>query len=162
MSDATEKMEITSSDIGPIDPAIGDSQQLAPVPSISKMLESGQANVHNFVGDRESTYKFVATACGPDTIRSKESIDKVIDIKYYLAHLVEMVDRKAGEYQDQTRIVIVSKDGKYYSFVSGGIVSAIDLIRSTFGDVPWETELRHRVVEHQTRSGQTMLSLVPA
>lgn len=143
-------------------PESPSKNEFVPVPSIGKMLENGAANIHNFVGDRESTYKFVAKACGPDTIRSKESIDKVIDIKYYLAHNVEMVDRKAGEIQDQIRIVLVTKDDKFYSFVSGGIVGAIDLIRSTFGDVPWETELRHRVVEHQTRSGMTMLSLVPA
>lgn len=130
-----------------------------PAKTIAAKLDRGDANVHNFDGDSREKYRRIAIACGSNTVKSDDSIGKEIDLKYYFAHRVEMIDQKTGEAFDQTRIVLFDKNDVAYSFVSGGIVDSINLLISAFGQGPWIEPMAHKVIESRTNSGRKMLSL---
>ena len=111
-------------------------------------------------GKRE-TKKAIYNAIQNATDRIENNINKTIEIVNVIAHPVELTDENTGEIMTAVRTVLVTKDGKSYEAVSGGIANAISRIMSIMGSPDggeWEKEpVKALIVQKPTRNGNNKI-----
>ena len=111
-------------------------------------------------GKRESK-KAIYNAIQNATDRIENNINKTIEIVNVIAHPVELFDEETGEVFEAIRTVLVTKDGKSYEAVSGGIANAISRIMSIMGSPDggeWEKDpIKATIVQKPTRNGSNKI-----
>jgi hypothetical protein len=133
----------------------------APGKTIRFRLQNGEGPFHNFVGDTQELWRFIAKMTGGDSIKGADCLGSIIELKHYYVHNIEMENRNTGELITVPRTALMDSEGKVYTFVSNGIVDAIDTIRSIFGDGPYASNVKFKVISVRTRIGSTTYSIVP-
>lgn len=93
-----------------------------------------------------------------------DHINEVIEVVNVVAHPVELLDEDTGEIVQALRTVLVAKDGKSYTAVSGGITNALSRIFSIIGSPDggaWEKEpVKMKVKQVKTRNGNNKVNTI--
>ena len=89
--------------------------------------------------------------------RLSDYIDQQIEVTDFIAYPT-IVRSEVGPPNYQTRIILVSKDGKAYASVADGVYESLKKIIAIVGMAPWNG-LRFTPVEKQTRNNQTTITL---
>lgn len=93
-----------------------------------------------------------------------DHINEVIEVVNVVAHPVELLDEETGEIVQALRTVLVAKDGKSYTAVSGGITNALSRIFSIIGSPDngaWEKEpVKMKVKQVKTRNGNNKVNTI--
>lgn len=127
-----------------------------------KLRLENESTVHNFTGSAHEVWKALAKCSGSGVKGQDDQPKDGIAVRNFMAHTVEMVNRKTGEITNPARIVLVTPEGDCYAFVSDFLGDSIDLIIASFGIGPWEPPIKLRVNESPTRSGFKVLTIDPA
>ena len=116
---------------------------------------------HNFNGSQDEQWAMAAKCAGSDCENASEHINQVLCIKYWYHHRVEITDQDTGEIRECDRVVLISADGEFISFVSAGVMAGLQLIRQFKGDGPYDPAVRVKLKQNLTRSGHTINDLEP-
>jgi hypothetical protein len=131
-------------------------------PTLRSRLANGEGPLHNFVGNTQELWAFTARMTGGDARKGGESLGEIITLKSYYCHNIEMENQKTGEIITVPRTALMDQNGTVFTFVSGGIVDALDTVRSIFGDGPYGNDVRFKVRQVRTRSGGNTYTIDPA
>ena len=105
-------------------------------------------------GTRKSKVAIYNAIQTPDG-KIADHINQVLEVVNVVAHPVTLTDEETGELFTALRTVLVTKDGKSYEAVSGGIANAISRIMSIVGpptDGAWEKEpVKMKIKQVQTK-----------
>jgi hypothetical protein len=129
--------------------------------TLRQRLVDGETPIHNFQGEGLEKWQFLARMTGSDTLKSNDAIGKMVDPTLWYVHLIEMEDKKTGELTMQPRVAIMARGGQVYSFVSWGIVDALDTLREVFGDGPYDERVKFTVEQVNTRGGNRTFAFKP-
>lgn len=93
-----------------------------------------------------------------------DHINEVLEVVNVVAHPVTLVDENTGEVVNALRTVLIDKNGKAYTAVSGGIASALSRIMSIIGEPTggaWEKEpVRMKIKQVKTRNGVNKVNTI--
>lgn len=114
-------------------------------------------------GSRKSAIKIYNAINSADE-QLADHINEVLEIVNIVAHPVELVDEEDGEVFTALRTILIAKDGKAYSAVSGGITNSIARIFAIVGKPDggaWEKEpVKIKVKQVQTRNGNNKVNTI--
>lgn len=142
-------------------PEVSRTADAAKPRTLRQRLVDGETPIHNFQGDGLEKWQFLARMTGSDTLKSNDAIGKMVDPTLWYVHLIEMEDKKTGELTMQPRVAIMARGGQVYSFVSWGIVDALDTLREVFGDGPYDERVKFTVEQVNTRGGNRTFAFKP-
>lgn len=129
---------------------------------MSQLLGSGSVlEVSNFDGTPMERWELSSLATDGESVKSGESVNKEIEVKYFYMHKVDIVDKKTGEVNSCVRTVLIDPDRTCYSFVSAGVAMSVYRMCMQFGKLPFNPPLKVRVESRAVGGGQKMLVLVP-
>ncbi|HET6917663.1 MAG TPA: hypothetical protein VFH56_16370 [Acidimicrobiales bacterium] len=117
----------------------------------------GIATNIDLVGDE--AFALVLKAQNQPTVPTESVEQTPFPVRYYYAHQVELANQRTGEVEERTRLVLISPELETCSFVSGGILDSLDLLRRFKGDGPYDPPLCVLAARQKTRGGNTMLRL---
>lgn len=122
----------------------------------------GSQAFHNFSGDKLEVWRMTCVATGPDCKKASDAINKVIRLKWFYCHKVELVSDKTGEITESARCVLIERDETAYAFVSAGL--ARDLIRliDAFGKGPYPDGIPLMIRQLDLKNQRRTYQLVPA
>lgn len=143
--------------------AVGSEQQgeVRTKKGLLARLQSGESPIHNFGGTPSDQWRLIAAATGATAKPISENTNVSINLRYWFAHLIELVNQKTGEMTEVPRLVMFDKDGECYSAVSDSLLSQIDNIIASFGEGPYDDIVKFKVVSARTRSGGNIYNVVP-
>ena len=146
----------------------------------NEMLETGTADLgesrdllsrsdqslyssHNFVGSKEELFRLTSLALGHGCLAGSDHIGAVIEVKFWFVHEVSRVNNH-GEVETWPRTVLITPEGKAYSFGSHGVFDSVKLIAQFYGRKPLDPALKFRVVQLTTanKNRLTILEQVTA
>lgn len=90
---------------------------------------------------------------------AEDYINRTIEISHVLMHSVEMTDHATGENNPEIRTILIGPDGKKVSFVSRGIVDAIQLIARYGSPPPWDPPIKLLLKRKQLSHGRSTYTL---
>lgn len=163
-------MATGNSDPHPDYVADGDDSDagLIPVNQESRVLSAQEAFsragdcLHNFDGDKMQVWKLSALATGPQCLSADDCANRVIKIRYWYVHRIEMVNKETGEVMTPMRVVLIDSDGNAFGFVSNGVFQSLSQLVNIVGRGPYDPPLELRIVSTKLASKRSMLSIVPA
>lgn len=91
-----------------------------------------------------------------------QHLEHPFPLSHWIAKKIELADNETGEVQKMIRLVLISPEKETLDFVSIGAVASLDLIRTLYGDGPFDPPLPLIVKLEKTRSGFNLLRLRPA
>lgn len=93
-----------------------------------------------------------------------DHINEILEIVNVVAHPVTITDEVTGEIKEALRTVLIDKNGKAYTAVSGGIANAMSRIMSIIGEPTngaWEKEpVKMKVKQVKTRNGNNKVNTI--
>ena len=93
-----------------------------------------------------------------------DHINEVLEVVNVVAHPVTLTDEETGEIVECLRTVLITKDGKGYVAVSGGIANALSRIMSIVGEPTngaWEKEpVKMKIKQVKTRNGNNKVNTI--
>ena len=93
-----------------------------------------------------------------------DHINEVLEVVNVVAHPVTLTDEETGEIIEALRTVLITKDGKSYVAVSGGIANALSRIIGIVGAPDggaWEKEpVRMKIKQVKTRNGNNKVNTI--
>ena len=107
----------------------------------------------------DEAFALVLKAQNQPTIPGESLEQTPFPVKYYYAHQVELTNQRTGEVEERTRLVLISPELETCSFVSGGVLDSLDLLRRFKGDGPYDPALRVMAARQKTRGGNVMIRL---
>lgn len=114
-------------------------------------------------GTRKSQVAIFNAVNGADEQISNH-INEVLEIVNVVAHPVTLVDEVTGEVIEALRTVLIDKNGKAYTAVSGGIANALSRIFSIIGTPDggaWEKEpVKMKIKQVKTRNGNNKVNTI--
>lgn len=115
---------------------------------------------HNFPRDPREQGRLRFLACS-DTDRRADDIgpEDVLEVRYYYAHMVEIVD-DGGEVNRVPRTVLILKDNSTVGFVSEGVFSSVANLHIMSQGKPFDPCLPVKLVKKKAKRG-TVLTLRP-
>jgi hypothetical protein len=89
-----------------------------------------------------------------------DNVGTILEIVDVVLHVVELEDEQTHKIEPCIRTVVIDKDGKIYTAVSGGVAKSIQNIFAFVGSAPWREEpVKVVPVEVKTKKGFRMLQL---
>ena len=104
---------------------------------------------HNFAGSKEELFRLTALALGHGCLPGSDHIGAIIEVKFWFVHEVSRVSNN-GEVETWPRTVLITPEGKAYSFGSHGVFDSVKLIAQFYGRRPLDPALKFRVVQLTT------------
>lgn len=161
MSDRTGKTMSEANDVSG-DPIPGLTDPIIKPPtSLRARLDLGESPIHNFDGDRLNQFRLTALATGGQPLSGDDATGVLIDLRYWYAHRITLQGKTPGELVDCDRVAMIDKSQVVYAFVSSGVIDAIDMIRSIFGDGPYDDAVKFRIRAVLTRKGNRTYTIDP-
>lgn len=135
-------------------------RSLTTLESLQSAGPSGGREWHNFTGTPRDIWRLKSLAQGA----SESGIDvagKTIPLKYWYLQEVQIYDRESNEYRASVRTVLMRPDLTCVSFVSVGMVKAIQSMCEAIGLGPYDPPIDVMIDQQRTRSGNNVYTLVP-
>lgn len=116
----------------------------------------------NFVGDADERFMLASMATGPDVLPGEDLIGQAFNLKFWFCHDAILNGDLPGEIIEALRVVLITDEGKSYSFVSDGIVQGLQQLVRYKGVGPWSPAPLLKVVKLKTSKGRNYYKLAPA
>jgi len=97
----------------------------------------------------------------PSEQKSNDLVGVDFDIVYWICAKIEIPDRQNGGKTRVVRTTLIGPDDSILSTLSHGIVKSMNLMRMTFGDMPYNPPISVTVKGASVGTGSDMLMLVP-
>lgn len=117
--------------------------------------------ISNFDGDEMNRWRLTAVACGPGVFGYDDQPKNGIEVKYWYAHKVELVNPSDGEINNAIRVVLIQPDDVAFAFVSNGVAQDLRRIVQAFGAKVFNPPIRVSVQAVKTRGGYKTYKIVP-
>lgn len=87
--------------------------------------------------------------------------DVPFNLKYWAAKAVELESPETKETYRAVRLILIDPEGETISFASVGANTSLDVIRSVYGDGPYDPPIPVLCREEKTRSGRRVWRIRP-
>jgi hypothetical protein len=87
-------------------------------------------------------------------------LNKTIVVVHVVMHSVALPDPQTGELKDQTRIVLVTKDGKNLASISKGVLQSLKFVAALDSPPPWLEGMAFKVQQSPAKKGR-VFKLIP-
>jgi len=114
----------------------------------------------NFSGDRNEKLQLLMK-CKNDALKGADHLNKTINLKHWMVHEVEVMEKDSGELNTCYRVVLVDADGTAYAFVSGVLAKSIRDIFQTHGTNVLEPPISVQVKQKSLRGAHRCYVLAP-
>ncbi len=121
----------------------------------------GAPELHNFDGTEQEKWRMIAMATGPGLGGFDDTAGKVINVKYFFVHSVDVDGPTRGEFASALRCVSFTPELVGYQFVSGVLARDLARMVRTFGLQPWEPPIHVKVTKTAGKKGH-FYNLIPA
>lgn len=138
---------------------------IAPVPKV--ITEQSDATL---IAQWKDNTAAVATNITPDTprgrglmtrclatadLKTRNAVGQHVEATHFFAHIAEVMNKQTGEVSQRVRVVLVLKDGRTLSTMSGGCVKALGLIASATHYAEWNPPIMLEFREFPTEDGKS-------
>lgn len=156
-------MEPQTTDLATTPPApVPDSLALQSFTSLRVAFSDPERRpsiITNLKGDRDAIAKVMMKTLGNADFRAEDLFGVEFPLVNYVCTPMTFEDEATGEVRDGVRTILIDSVGSMASFGSEGIVRALDLLRSIFGDGPWSPALVVSVKQLTTRKSRRTYTL---
>lgn len=119
--------------------------------------ESVTPSVDNFSGDKMARLRMASKATGGTCKSIKDARNETITLRHFFCHRIELTEKNGEGTTLQPRTVLFSADGEAYEAVSRGIYDSLLTTLSVLGELDFPEDLKIKILETDTRQGNTIL-----